>query len=97
MVGSLGFELLVNRLRSNHHEDWASEGYPFGWFWKPAEAPLFRGIFSRMLISRRLLTNTPRWANNDPKAQLYIHLYRLGFFGSWGVLFGFFVTALLLS
>ena len=71
---------LFDRLLRLEHErypaEWARDGMPIGWLWRPAAARPIRGFFARTLASATWLFRTPAWVGRDEDANRLLRDYR---------------------
>lgn len=99
LAQGISYHLLIHRLFCHHRSKWIEAGQPLGGFdmsiW--SEAPWLKGSIAGHRYFWTLLISTPGWVNNDEKAQRYLIVFRIGFFGFLAGIVGFFIIALLIS
>jgi len=72
LLGAL-FEALYN----NDINSWGKEGKPTTFTWSPPDAEFNQGNFSGMILSFKLLFNTPAWITVVPDGEMVLKRLRV--------------------
>ncbi len=73
----LFYDLLIRIESRKFSLDWVKDGKPLGMFYRPPNAPLFRGLRSRNRLMLKWIFQKPNWITKDEEAKQFYKYFRL--------------------